>query len=71
MNQTLMSFKVFGNHFGQDCLKLFCSLFERPRQNPWFPDFVAYWVDDHFEMAYLLTNIETDSDLGIDIHVTR
>ena len=58
LNQTLMSFKVFGNHFGQDSLKLFCSLFERPRQNQWFPDFVAYWVDDHFEMGYLETNIE-------------
>jgi hypothetical protein len=26
-----MSFKVFGNNFGQDCLKLFCGLFESER----------------------------------------
>ena len=70
-NQTLMSFKVFGNNFGQDCLKLFCGLFESERQNPWFPDFVVYWVDDHFEMAYLETNIEQETELGIDIHVTK
>ena len=57
-NETLMSFKVFGNHFGPECLKLFCALFESERENPWFPDFVVYWVDDHFEMAYLETNIE-------------
>jgi hypothetical protein len=29
----------------------------------------VYWVDDHFEMAYLETNIESESDLGFDIHV--
>ena len=66
-----MSFKIFGNHFGQDSLKLFCGLFESERENPWFPDFVVYWVDDHFEMAYLETNIEKETDLGIDIHVCQ
>ena len=70
-NSTLMSFKVFGNNFGQDSKKLFCGLFEAERQNPWFPDFVVYWVDDHFEMAYLETNIENETDLGIDIFVCR
>ena len=70
-NSTLMSFKIFGNHFGQQCLKLFCGLFESERENPWFPDFVVYFVDDHFEMAYLETNIENETDLGIDIHVNR
>ena len=66
-----MSFKVFGNNFGQDSLKLFCNLFENERQNPWFPDFVVYWVDDHFEMAYLETDIEKETDLGIDINVCQ
>ena len=29
---------------------------------------MVYWVDDHFEMAYLETNIESENDLGFDIH---
>ena len=70
-NSTIMSFKLFGNHFGQESLGLFYKLFQTPRENPWFPDFVVYWVDDHYEMAYLETNIENESDLGIDIHVTK
>ena len=70
-NSTLMSFKVFGNHFGQECLRLFCSLFESERDNPWFPDFVVYFVDDHFEMAYHETNIESETDLGLDIYVNK
>ena len=32
---------------------------------------MVYFVDDHFEMAYLETNIENETDLGIDIHVNR
>jgi hypothetical protein len=32
---------------------------------------VVYWVDDHFEMAYLETNIEQETDLGIDIYVSK
>jgi hypothetical protein len=68
---TLMSFKVFGNHFGQECLQLFYKLFQTPREAPWFPDFVVYWVDDHFEMGYLETNIENETDLGIDIYVSK
>ena len=70
-NQTLMSFKIFGNNFGQESLKLFCALFESERESPWFPEFVAYWVDDHFEMAYLQTSIENETDLGIDINVCQ
>lgn len=70
-NTTLMSFKVFGNDFGQESLALFYKLFQTPRENPWFPDFVVYWVDDHYEMAYLETNIENESDLGIDIYVRQ
>jgi hypothetical protein len=57
-NQTLMSYKIFGNNFGQECLRIFYDLAQAGRANPWFPDFVVYWVDDHFEMAYLETNIE-------------
>jgi hypothetical protein len=46
-------------------------LFQTPREAPWFPDFVVYWVDDHFEMGYLETNIENETDLGIDIYVSK
>ena len=70
-NQTLMSFKLFGNHFGQESLKLFCSLFESPRESPWFPDFIVYFVDDHFDMAYHETSIEDETDLGIEIYVNK
>jgi len=67
-----MSFKIFGNNFGQDSLSLFYKLFSNEkRENPWFPDFVVYWVDDHYEMAYLETNIEDESDLGLDIYVGK
>ncbi len=66
-----MSFKVFGNNFGQECLELFYKLFQTPRDNSWYPDFVVYWVDDHYEMAYLETNIEYEIDLGIDIYVCK
>lgn len=72
--QTLLSFKLFGgNTFGQESLSLFYKLLvQTPRQEaPWFPDFVVYWVDDHFEMAYLETNIEQETDLGIDIYVSK
>ena len=65
-----MSFKLFGNNFGQESLKLFSALLDNDqRENPWFPDFVVYWVDDHYEMAYLETRIEKETDLGIDIYV--
>ena len=56
-----MSFKIFGNHFGQECLNLFYKIFSTPREHPWFPDFVVYVVDDHYEMAYFETNIENES----------
>jgi hypothetical protein len=72
-NSTLMSFKIFGNNFGQECLKLFFKLLDpaAQRENPWFPDFVVYWEDDHYEMAYLHTSIENETELGIDIHVCQ
>ena len=69
--QSLLSFKFFGNHFGQESLQLFYKLFQTPREAPWFPDFVVYWVDDHMEMAYLETNVENETDLGIDIHCSK
>ena len=50
---------------------MFCGLFESERENPWFPDFVVYFVDDHFEMAYHETNIESETDLGMDIYVNK
>lgn len=70
-NSTLMSFKLFGNHFGQESLKLFCGLFESERVKDWYPDFVVYFVDDHFEMAYHETDIEIETDLGLDIKVLK
>ena len=59
-----MSFKLFGNNFDQESLALYYQLFETPRENSWFPDFVAYIVDDHYEMAYL------ETDVGLDIQVS-
>jgi hypothetical protein len=70
-NSTLMSFKIFGNNFGQESLKLFAGLFEAERESPWFPDFVVYEVDAHYEMAYILTSIENETELGIDIRVCQ
>ena len=73
-NQTLLSFKLFGgNNFGQESLSLFYKLLvQTPRQEaPWFPDFVVYFVDDHFEMAYLETSVENETDIGLDIFVCR
>ena len=32
---------------------------------------VVYFVDDHFEMAYHETNIESETDLGMDIYVNK
>ena len=52
-------------------MKLFCSLFESDRENPWFSDFVVYFVDDHFDITYNETNIEHETDLGIDINVMK
>ena len=65
-NQTLLSFKLFGNHFGQDSMELFFHLFNNPRENenPWYPDFVVYLVDEHFDMAYV------ETQLMLDIYVT-
>ena len=60
-----MSFKLFGNNFGQESLGYFYDLFnnqERDR-NPFFPDFVVYIVDDEFDMAYHESNIEEETDL--------
>ena len=37
----------------------------------WFPDFVVYFVDTQFDMAYLETNIEDETDMGFDINVNK
>jgi hypothetical protein len=59
-NSTIMSIKFFGNNFGQDCLGLFYELFRIERENQWYPDFIVYEVDQHFEMAYLETALDMD-----------
>lgn len=59
-NSTIMSIKFFGNHFGQNCLELFYELFRQERENQWYPDFIVYVVDEHFEMAYLETALDMD-----------
>jgi len=59
-NSTLLSIKLFGNHFDQDSLELFYQLFKEERENQWYPDFIVYIVDDHFEMAYLETALDMD-----------
>ncbi len=72
--QTLLSFKLFGgNTFGQESLSLFYKLLvQTPRQEaPWFPDFLVYIVDNHFEMAYLETSVQHETDIGIDIYVCK
>lgn len=64
-NEFLMSFKLFGNNFGQESLKIFYELFKKERKPNWYPDFVVYWVDDHYEMAYLETDIEKELGEGV------
>lgn len=59
-NSTIMSIKFFGNHFGQDSLELFYELFREERETQWYPDFIVYVVDEHFEMAYLETALDMD-----------
>mmetsp|Transcript_12219 Transcript_12219/g.12249 ORF Transcript_12219/g.12249 Transcript_12219/m.12249 type:complete len:81 (-) Transcript_12219:17-259(-) len=59
-NSTILSIKLFGNHFGQDSLELFYQLFREERENQWYPDFLVYIVDDHYEMAYLETVLDMD-----------
>ena len=45
---------------------------QTPRQEaPWFPDFLVYIVDSHFEMAYLETSVQHETDIGIDIYVCK
>ena len=51
---------------------MFINLFtQEERENPWFPDFVVYFVDDHLEMGYHKTSIETETDLGLDLYVNK
>jgi Ran GTPase-activating protein (RanGAP) involved in mRNA processing and transport len=59
-NSTIMSIKFFGNNFDQDSLDLFYELFRQERENQWYPDFIVYIVDTHYEMAYLETALDMD-----------
>jgi hypothetical protein len=59
-NSTIMSIKFFGNNFNQDSLDLFYELFRQERENQWYPDFIVYIVDQHYEMAYLETALDMD-----------
>lgn len=59
-NPKLLSFKLYGNHFDQQSLKLFYRLFQTPRDNEWYPDFTAYYVDEQVQMAYIETEVPYD-----------
>lgn len=67
-SQTLVSVKLYWNHFGQESLKVFHKLQtnkEKYRgESDWFFDFYTYVVDDHIEMAYL------DTEIPYDVQVT-
>ena len=62
-NQVLMSFKLFGNHFDQQSLKLFHRLFKTERDFKYYPDFETYDVDDEVQMAYVDQKIPNDVTL--------
>ena len=62
-----MSIKLFGNNFGQESLTLFYELFNQDKEN--YPDFVVYPVDDHYEMAYLETELDHDIYVLSLIHI--
>lgn len=70
-NQTLMSFKVFWNHFGQDSLTCFQHLFHLKRGRLWLPDFTIYFVDDHWEIAYVEQGAEADAAINVSLHVAK
>jgi len=57
-NPTLISFKVFGNHFEQRCLRLFHEFANQEHQRDWNPDFVTYIVDDEVQMAKVDETLE-------------
>lgn len=58
-NSTLISFKLFGNHFAQEAMGLFKKLFEEKKEKGW-ADFLVYIVDEHFDMAYVETKLNLD-----------
>lgn len=62
-NQVLMSFKLFGNHFDQQSLKLFHRLFKCERDFKYYADFDTYDVDDEVQMAYVDQRIPNDVTL--------
>ena len=59
-NRVLMSFRLFGNHFGQQSLKLFHRLFKTEREFEYNPDFTTYDVDDEVQMAHNTQEILND-----------
>ena len=59
-NQSLKSFKLFGNHFGQDSLSLFYKLFSEPEEIEYYPDFIISIVDDEFQAAIFETALDAD-----------
>jgi Ran GTPase-activating protein (RanGAP) involved in mRNA processing and transport len=59
-NQVLMSFKLFGNHFDQQSLKLFHRLFKTEKDFKYYADFETYEVDDNVLMAYIDKLIPND-----------
>jgi Ran GTPase-activating protein (RanGAP) involved in mRNA processing and transport len=62
-NQVLMSFKLFGNHFGQQALRLFHRLFKAERDFRYYADFETYEVDDEVQMAYV--DQQTPNDVNL------
>ena len=62
-NQVLMSIKLFGNHFGQQSLKLFHRLFKQKSDFKDYADFETYDVDDEVQMAFVDQQILNDVTL--------
>lgn len=56
----LKSFKIFGNHFGQQSLGLFYKLFTELTDVDYYPDFLVLIEDDEFQVAILETMIDFD-----------
>ena len=62
-NQVLMSFKLFGNNFAQQSLRLFHRLFKTERDFKYYADFETYEVDDQVLMTYVDQRIPNDVTL--------
>lgn len=60
-NETLVSMKLYWNHFGQPSLEAYHKLMkDQKRGSDWFFDFVTYYVDGKLQMAFLETKIPYD-----------